>query len=166
MTHAHAWNPGGHPGRHFKSPRGAFVHAMTGHRGPGHGSGRHMHGGPPWAGGGRRRRRPRGDVRAALLLLLTEQPYNGYGLMQEIEQRSEGAWRPSPGSVYPALALLEDEGLVTSEPEGSGKRYTLSDGGRAYVEERREQLGEPWSDAGDPAGSTRGELRGLIWQLG
>jgi DNA-binding PadR family transcriptional regulator len=108
----------------------------------------------------------RGDVRAALLLLLFEQPNNGYGLMQEIEQRSEGAWRPSPGSVYPALAQLEDEGLVSSEAEGSGKRFTLTDAGRAHVEEHRERLGEPWSDAGDPAGPARGELRGLVWQLG
>ncbi len=173
MTHAHAWTPGGLPGRHWKGPRGPFAHAMGGHRGHGPGRHGHGHGGPPWAGqggfggpGGRRRRMRRGDVRAALLLLLFEQPYNGYGLMQEIEQRSEGAWRPSPGSVYPALALLEDEGLVSSEPEGSGKRFTLTDAGRAHVEERRAQLGEPWSDAGEAGGSGRGELRGLVWQLG
>src|SRR5690349_24992504 len=59
-------------------------------------------------GGGRRRRMRRGDVRAALLVLLGEEARNGYGLMQEIEERSDGEWRPSPGSVYPALSLLED----------------------------------------------------------
>src|SRR5918911_1756410 len=79
---------------------------------------RHHHGGPapfgPWGRDMpfRRRRARRGDVRAALLVLLAEEPRNGYGLMQEIEQRSEGVWRPSPGSVYPALQQLEDEGLV------------------------------------------------------
>ncbi|HEX8105098.1 MAG TPA: hypothetical protein VF533_20930, partial [Solirubrobacteraceae bacterium] len=58
------------------------------------------------------------------------------------------------------------EGLVSSEAEGSGKRFTLTDAGRAHVEEQREQLGEPWSDAGEAGGPGRGELRGLIWQLG
>src|SRR4029077_16350562 len=65
---------------------------------------------PPF--GPRGRRAARGDVRAAVLLLLAEEPRNGYGLMQEIEERSEGAWRPSPGSMYPVLSQLEDEGLV------------------------------------------------------
>jgi DNA-binding PadR family transcriptional regulator len=86
----------------------------------------------------------RGDVRAALLVLLDEEPRNGYGLMQEIEARSDGMWRPSPGSVYPALAQLEDEGLVRPDDEGSGKRFALTDDGRAYVAEHREKLGEPW----------------------
>src|SRR4051812_40453247 len=72
--------------------------------------------------GGPRRRGPRarrGDVRAAVLLLLAEEPRNGYAIMQEIERRTEGVWRPSPGAVYPALSLLEDEGLVrASERDG------------------------------------------------
>ena len=83
---------------------------MTGrHHGFGHGG----FGGPRGFGGHRRRMR-RGDVRAALLVLLADQPQTGYGLMEEIDQRSGGAWRPSPGSVYPTLQQLEDEGLVTS----------------------------------------------------
>src|SRR6476646_7665749 len=133
-----------------------MTHHMHSHE---HGSGdrprrhRHHHGGwGPGFGGpgfGRRRRMRRGDVRAALLVLIAEEPRNGYGLMQEIEARSEGAWRPSPGSVYPALAQLEDEGLVRPEDEGSGKRFGLTDEGRAYVDEHREQLGEPWKQ---PAG--------------
>jgi DNA-binding PadR family transcriptional regulator len=103
----------------------------------------------------------RGDVRAALLVLLAEEPRNGYGLMQEIEQRSDGAWRPSPGSVYPALAQLEDEGLVRPEDEGSGKRFGLTEAGVSYVEENREKLGEPWADLGGQGG----DLRGLLGQV-
>jgi hypothetical protein len=108
----------------------------------------------------------RGDVRAALLLLLFEQPYNGYGLMQEIEQRMRGRLAPEPRLGLPRASPARGRGLVASEAEGSGKRFTLTDTGRAHVEERREQLGEPWADAGDPAGSGRGELRSLVWQLG
>ena len=103
----------------------------------------------------------RGDVRAALLVLLAEEPRNGYGLMQEIEQRSEGEWRPSPGSVYPALALLEDEGLVRAEQEGSGRRFTLTDEGRAYVEEHGEELGEPWANLGGDGEANRDLRRAL-----
>src|SRR5262245_56255712 len=89
-------------------------HGPRGGRPPGGGRGFGGWGGPPFGGPPfwQRRRRPRGDVRAAMLLVLAEQPLSGYGLMQEIESRSEGVWRPSPGSVYPALAQLEDEGLV------------------------------------------------------
>ena len=98
-------------------------------------------GGPPFRHG---RKARRGDVRAAALVLLESEPRNGYQLMQEIERRSDGAWRPSPGAVYPALQQLEDEGLVrTSETEGR-KLFELTDAGRAYVEEHRAELGEPW----------------------
>ena len=90
---------------------------------------RHMAGGGPHGGGpfdrpfgGGRGRKRRGDVRTALLLLLAEEPRNGYQLMQTIEERSDGRWRPSPGSVYPTLAQLEDEGLIRADgarrPEG------------------------------------------------
>src|SRR4051794_39970588 len=110
---------------------------------------------------GRRRRMRRGDVRAALLVLLDEEARNGYGLMQAIEERSDGAWRPSPGSVYPALAQLEDEGLVRPEDEGSGKRFGLTDAGRAYVVENRETLGEPWANLGDEGVDMRKLFGGL-----
>jgi DNA-binding PadR family transcriptional regulator len=157
----------------------ALVRAMSegrrrhgGGHGPGHGFGRHfdprelfgMRGfGPPGRGG---RRARRGDVRAAALLLLEEQPRNGYQLMQEIEDRSGGMWRPSPGSVYPALALLEDEGLVRSD-EGAGRRaFELTDDGRKYVEEHREALGVPWEQAGGDLPQGILELRSLMMQLG
>jgi DNA-binding PadR family transcriptional regulator len=83
-------------------------------------------------------------VRAAALLLLAERPLNGYQIMQEIEQRSDGVWRPSPGSVYPALAQLEDEGLVGTEQVGERRTYVLTDAGRAYVDEHRAELAAPW----------------------
>src|SRR5437870_11482793 len=88
-------------------------------------------------GRARGRRARRGDIRAAALLLLAEEPRNGYQLMQEIEERSGGVWRPSPGSVYPALAQLEDEGLVRSIEQDGRKLFELTDTGRAHVEERR-----------------------------
>jgi DNA-binding PadR family transcriptional regulator len=104
--------------------------------------------------GRRRRRMRRGDVRSAILVLLAEQPRNGYQLMQEIEERSGGTWRPSPGSVYPALQLLADEGLVRSESKDGGNVFELTDAGRTHVDENREQLGEPWAqaEAGVPGG--------------
>src|SRR5512146_2173979 len=100
--------------------------------------------GPGFGFGHRRRRMRRGDVRAAILLLLEEEPRNGYQVMQELEQRSEGAWRPSPGSVYPALQLLADEGLIRGEAREGGTVYELTDAGRANVEENRERWGTPW----------------------
>jgi DNA-binding PadR family transcriptional regulator len=157
----------------------ALVRAMSegrrrhgGGHGPGHGFGRHFDPrelfgvrgfGPPGRGG---RRARRGDVRAAALLLLEEQPRNGYQLMQEIEDRSGGMWRPSPGSVYPALAQLEDEGLVRSD-EGAGRRaFELTDEGRKYVEEHREALGVPWEEAGGEVPQGILDLRSLLMQLG
>jgi len=98
-----------------------------------------------WAGG---RRMRRGDVRAAILLLLDEGPRNGYQVMQELEQRSGGSWRPSPGSVYPALQLLADEGLVRGESREGSTVYELTDEGRKHVEENRERFGSPWEEAG------------------
>jgi DNA-binding PadR family transcriptional regulator len=123
--------------------------------------------GPGWGGFGygRRRRMRRGDVRAAILLLLAEEPRNGYQLMQEIEQRSGGAWRPSPGSVYPALQLLADEGLVRSESRDGGNVFELTDAGRSHVEENRERLGEPWQQAGEAVPEGVLELSKLLGQV-
>jgi len=93
--------------------------------------------GPPgpdlWGGPhGRRhgRRMKRGNVRAALLALLAERPMHGYEMIQELENRTSGAWRPSPGSVYPNLQMLEDEGLVTSREEGGKRLFSLTGTGR------------------------------------
>ena len=102
--------------------------------------------------GHHRRRMRRGDVRAAILLLLGEEPRNGYQVMQELEQRSEGAWRPSPGSVYPALQLLADEGLIRGESREGGTVYELTDAGRTHLDEHRERFGTPWEQAEVPEG--------------
>ena len=152
------------PGRHMHG--GPDVLAMTGPRerggpwgwggfGPGPGFGP---GGPGRGGPHRRSRRPRGDVRAAILLLLEEQPRNGYAIMQEVEERSDGEWRPSPGSVYPALAQLEDEGLIAPAETEQGKAFALTDAGREHVAEHRERLGTPWETQ---SGDTPEGLHGL-----
>jgi len=118
-------------------------------------------GGPggPHRGGRHGRRARRGDIRQTILLLLAEEPRNGYGLMQEVEERSGGVWRPSPGSVYPALSQLEDEGLVTSTEHEGRKAFTLTDEGTAHVETNRERMGTPWETVGKGASSQLGELR-------
>jgi DNA-binding PadR family transcriptional regulator len=104
-------------------------------------------------------------VRAAILVVLEEEPMTGYGLMEEIESRSEGVWRPSPGSVYPVLAQLEDEGLVRAEEDQGRKRFALTDDGRAYVAEHRDKLGQPWAGLGEEVGEGRLGLRDEVGQL-
>ena len=89
----------------------------------------------------------RGNVRAAILSLLAEQPRNGYQIMRELAERSGGTWRPSPGSVYPSLQQLEDEGLVREEASGvapGGRVFALTDAGRAYVAKHRDELEAAW----------------------
>lgn len=116
----------------------------------------------PWSG----RRARRGDVRAALLALLAEKPMHGYDVIQELASRSGGAWRPSPGSIYPTLQMLEDEGLVTSE-ERDGKRvFSLTDLGKAEVEARNERSGgvPPWEFGKGGEGVV--QLREAFFQLG
>jgi DNA-binding PadR family transcriptional regulator len=120
----------------------------------------------PFGRGGRGKRARRGDVRAAILLLLEEEPRNGYQLMQEIEERSGGVWRPSPGSIYPALSQLEDEGLVHSDEAAGRRAFQLTDAGRTYLEENREALGSPWDDVGGDLPEGLIELRKLMMQLG
>ncbi len=137
-----------------------MCHGAHGH-GRAHGHG-HGHGGPR----GRRGRRPRGDVRAAILALLDEEPRNGYGIMQEIEERSAGAWRPSPGSVYPVLQQLEDEGLVRADDSGERKLMQLTDAGREYVLQRRDTLGTPWDTAAAGVSEEMVQLRQLVWSVG
>lgn len=95
----------------------------------------------PWSGG---RRAGRGDVRAAILSLLADSPANGYGLMQAIRDRTEGAWRPSSGSVYPTLQQLVDEDLITPTGDGRSTEYTLTDAGRAYVADHADELDASW----------------------
>ena len=134
-------------------------------RGRGHGF-RHDHFGDRGPEMGRRGgRRRRGDIRTALLAVLAEEPGHGYEIMQRIEDKSGGAWRPSPGSVYPSLQLLEDEGLVQAT-EREGKRvYEITDAGRAEAQRRIDESGgTPWALAG-PGGEGPGRLFGAIRQV-
>ncbi len=108
----------------------------------------------------------RGDVSSALLIALLDAPGHGYELIQALESKTDGRWRPSPGSVYPTLQQLEDEGLVEAG-EGEGRQpFTLTDAGRTYVSENREKLGEPWAKLDAGVGEERVELRGLMGQVG
>lgn len=85
----------------------------------------------------------RGDVRAAVLALLAEKPMHGYQIIQEIGTRSGGAWKPSPGSVYPTLQLLADEGLISAEESDGRKTYSLTDEGR-HAAEAAADRSTPW----------------------
>jgi DNA-binding PadR family transcriptional regulator len=123
-------------------------------------------GGPGWGphrrGRGRARR---GDVRLALLRLLAEEPRNGYQLIQAIEQRSEGLWRPSPGSVYPTLAQLEDEGLIRSVETDGTRLFELTDAGREHLDSLADDPA-PWESAADDAENPLSELAPLVIQIG
>jgi DNA-binding PadR family transcriptional regulator len=119
--------------------------------------------GPPFGGwGGPGPRARRGNVRSAILGLLAERPMHGYEMIQELRARTNGLWRPSAGSIYPTLQLLEDEGLVTAVASEGRRRYSLTDAGRAEAE-RLEQ--PPWEQFADEQGGGAG-LRDAALQLG
>jgi DNA-binding PadR family transcriptional regulator len=141
--------------RHHRGPRG---------RGPGPGFG-------PWGGRGpwgppRGPRRERGDVRAAILLLLAEQPRHGYEILTEVSDRSDGRWQPSPGSIYPVLKRLARDGLVRPEHEDGKRVFTLTDEGRRVVETESAGWGQPWQQADDPTADASMELFAEGKQLG
>ncbi|KUN96995.1 PadR family transcriptional regulator [Streptomyces sp. NPDC008086] len=167
----------GHHGRGgFEGLRGAFgpfgPGGPGGFGGPGFGPG-------PWGpkggrGGGPRGRARRGDVRASILALLKDRPMHGYEMIQEIAERSGGAWKPSPGSVYPTLQLLEDEGLIVSESEGGKKLFSLTESGREAAEAGPEapweeaSRGVDWEALGEirQAGFGLMEAFGQVWKTG
>jgi DNA-binding PadR family transcriptional regulator len=131
--------PGGHWKGGFGGPRGA------GHWGGGaSGPWGAWWPGPGPAGASRARKAGRGDVRAAILALLREGPRTGYQIMSDIEDRSAGAWRPSPGAVYPALAQLADEGLIVGEESAGRRTFSLTDAGREYVEQNPDMARGAW----------------------
>jgi DNA-binding PadR family transcriptional regulator len=140
MRHHHMHEGRIHPGnlreglmRGFGFPPGfPFGQGGPGGFGPGGGHG-------PRRGG----RGSRPNVRPALLALLLERPMHGYEMIQELESRTGGIWRPSPGSVYPTLQLLEDEGLIEAEATGGRKRFTLTEAGR--VEATTAAENPPWA---------------------
>lgn len=105
----------------------------------------------------------RGDVRAAILGVLAEEPMNGYQIIQQIAERTDGAWKPSPGSIYPTLQQLEDEGLVFADESAGRRSFALTDDGRSYVSRHPEEMEAPWKafeDVGD-----EGDVRPLIGQV-
>ena len=126
-------------------PRGQGDPASERHRPRGH-RGREARGGRGGPQGRGRGRVQRGDVRTAILLLLADEPMHGYQIMQAMGDRTGGAWRPSPGAIYPTIAQLEDEGLVTTREEGGRRSVTLTSEGQAYLEERSARLGDPFSN--------------------
>ena len=119
--------------------------------------------GPGGPGGPWRRRGRRGNVRAAILALLAEEPRHGYAVMTELAERSGGLWRPSPGSVYPVLSQLQDEGLVSADDVEGRKVFALTEAGRAHVAENAEALREPWVVAGDrPRARVQQLMQGMV----
>lgn len=135
------WGPGGPRGR-----RGG-----PGGRGRGPGGRGHGRGGPG--------RRSRGDVRLAILALLREEPRHGYQIIQEISERSGGSWKPSPGSVYPTVAQLADEGLVHTEKESGRTVVHLTEAGRTFTEEHAAELDAVWSQVEAGADDGFADLR-------
>ena len=131
---------------------------------------------PPWLAElfglaqGQQQRGPkvrRGDVRAAILDMLKDEPMNGYQLISQIAERSGGAWKPSPGSVYPTIQQLEDEGLVESDDERGRRTLRLSEEGRRYVEEHPDELASVWEPFGERShGSSRGEYANIKPEIG
>jgi DNA-binding PadR family transcriptional regulator len=101
-----------------------------------------------------------------VLTLLSEQSRHGYEIIQEIRERTDNAWRPSPGSVYPTLQQLEDEGLIRPE-EGEGRRmFGLTEAGEAYVNDHREELDKVWEvDEEDAVSDAVASLRTQYGQL-
>ncbi len=160
---------GGGGGRHGMRPTPEELEQLIAWRRMGGGP---FGGGGPGSGpfgrgrgpGGRGRAR-RGDVRLALLRLLAEQPANGYQLMQTIEERSGGRWRPSPGSVYPTLSQLEDEGLIRSAEADGSRRFEITDAGREHLEGRAGEP-EPWKPADEEGENAITELAPLVIQIG
>jgi DNA-binding PadR family transcriptional regulator len=156
---------------HHGSPE---EHGENGHQHPGRNRSRGGGGFGPemmrdfaqaWGGHGRARK---GDVRAAILSLLSEAPATGYALIKGIAERTDQAWRPSPGSVYPTLQQLVDEGLVRQQgDEGTGGRtdYELTDEGIAYVAAHQEQLDSTWQTSGPQCGGVDQEFMASIGRL-
>jgi DNA-binding PadR family transcriptional regulator len=172
--HSEAWGDPRDPREH----RGGHRMRMRMRGGPGGGPGPWgggpfefgMRGGPfgPPRFGGRGPRVRRGDVRAAILDLLAEgEPWNGYQIIQEIGARTQGVWRPSAGSVYPALQQLEDEALIKAEAAGEDRRrmYTLTEEGQAYVTEHADELKASWDAVTGSVNDTEVQLRHTIHQV-
>jgi DNA-binding PadR family transcriptional regulator len=158
--------------------------------GPGFGRPGHP-GPPPWVAGlfglaqGDRQRGPRvrrGDVRSAILDVVRTAQWNGedvngYQVIQQIAERSNGAWRPSPGSVYPTVQQLEDEGLLQTVEQGGRRSLKLTPAGEEYVGEHGDELSAVWApfaepdEDADPTGGLAdlrpeiGQVMSAVWQI-
>jgi DNA-binding PadR family transcriptional regulator len=137
---------------HFRSLHDAHMRGFNFPPGfPFGGQGGPGFGGPGWGhegrGGRRGGRGSRPNVRPAVLALLLERPMHGYEMIQELESRTGGIWRPSPGSVYPTLQLLEDEGLIETQATSGRKSYQLTDAGRPEAETAAQN--PPWAQFTD-----------------
>ncbi|MGH8793336.1 MAG: PadR family transcriptional regulator [Stackebrandtia sp.] len=159
----HRREPGGRRGRRHRVRR--FHHDGFDRHGPG---GWNDSGG--WDGCGPRRgrggRARRGEVRASILVLLTERPMHGYELIQELSDRTDGMWKPSPGSIYPTLSLMEDEGLIVSVEADGKKAFDLSDAGREEAAALTADGVPPWSRLTESRDQLAHELRSLYRDLG
>lgn len=129
--------------------------------GSGHGGGPFPFG-PPSGGAPKARR---GDVRTAILAVLADGPRNGYQVIGEIAERSGGAWRPSPGSIYPTLSQLEDEDLVKADEPSGRRRYDLTESGRTYVAEHPDEMAAPWESFKEAAPDEWHETFGVFKQV-
>ena len=147
MFQQHGRGPGGWSG----GPGGRRGREWGGGWGP---PGRRSGGPPPWVAGlfglaqqerARAPRARRGDVRVAILAVLADGPLNGYQVIQEIADRTAGNWRPSPGSVYPTIAQLEDEGLIEGDDDRGRRTVALSDAGREYLDEHEAEVAAVWA---------------------
>lgn len=146
-----------------------------GRRGPGFGPGERGGFGPGERGGfgpgGRGGRVRKGNVRSAVLSLLSQHSFNGYGLIRAIGIHTDGAWRPSPGSIYPALAALQAEGLIESTGDTKRTEFSLTEAGRSYVTDNAEEMAQVWADVSEEAGagtelrSSMGKLTGAVQQI-
>jgi DNA-binding PadR family transcriptional regulator len=108
----------------------------------------------------------RGDVRAAILDVLATEPMNGYQLISQITERTQGAWKPSPGSVYPTLSQLEDEGLVEADEERGRRVLRLTDEGRAYDEANADELAGVWTPFAEPERADASDFSALKPEIG
>lgn len=166
-------------------PGGGVFASMTGHKsghrhqpfGPWDMFGGQFPFGPPWAGGPkspwRNPKARRGDIRAAILAVLVDEPMNGYQVIQEIAERSGGRWKPSPGSIYPTLQQLEDEGLVRAVEQSGRRVFTLTDEGRDYTQSHADEVNAPWEAMTSAAGDGDenglkplvGQVAAAMWQV-
>lgn len=121
-------------------------------RGPRYGRGR---GGP---------RARRGDVKAAVLALLAERPMHGYEMIREIEERTDGAWTPSAGSIYPTLQMLEEAELIRGEESDGKRRFTLTEAGVAE-QEAKQGVETPWDAVRAGAAPESMHLRESVGKL-